>query len=902
MIGGFSMRFLYFELRNYAGIYNGMGLETIKIDFSKCRNVITLISGKNGVGKSTLLGAMNPLPDGTECFVEGQSAHKAMTIQDEDNIFEIHIRSDVNSNMVRQTNKAYIKKNGVELNPTGNVGSYKDIIFNEFELDANYVTLSKLSNEDRGLAMRTPSERKKFIASILNTIEVYNDINKALVKKVNIFKSYINNLDGKIKNIGDPTALYSALSSVEKRIKKLQKDKESSIAQRAEAMSFISTVDPNGQIQEEYQVIYNSIKEINSEIEKLPDVEEGTTIESLDEEYKEISKVLTKMQTKYDNLEEQKNKAISKKIDLENELDLESKKFENLKDGFEIENLKMSLEMLENSVNSLERKFNDAQIAYQTISRDEFVTIIDILKNIRENLQTIYSYNDEATILVACDAISDNKDLIAEKNKEVKENEEITNNIAELNGELEDIIKRLERVKQLDKRPKGCKIDNCPFLGDMIDTKNNMKKYEASVNKIQAEIQLQRNNKEANNIKINLYENAYQVFMQLKSVFNSLEGNKKLIKKFKTVSFFCDRNEMITRIRNMNPFNEIDELLTYVDLFNEAEDLKSMNNRLITLRADYKVALARQETIDLAEASLFKISKKISDLADDIRQIQSDMEVIRGQLTYQSENLIGISMIKENLERRKDLENKKAELKAKYEQIKGNISQIKMYLDKVNNIDGVINNIDQELPALEKERDQLNYASTNLATYTSELDLYKQKYNTVNTLKKYSSPTTGIQTLYMDMYMGKTLTMANELLGMMFEGEYQLLPYVVNESEFRIPFVGNGMPVDDISSGSTSQLCIIGTIMNLVLLYQASSRYNIVSLDEVDGGLDSHNRYDFIPTLYKLIAILGINQLIMISHNVEADMSNVDVIRLKGYETDGIDSSANIIYDYRNEK
>ena len=42
------------------------------------------------------------------------------------------------------------------------------------------------------------------------------------------------------------------------------------------------------------------------------------------------------MQTKYDNLEEQKNKAISKKIDLENELDLESKKFENLKSRIKI--------------------------------------------------------------------------------------------------------------------------------------------------------------------------------------------------------------------------------------------------------------------------------------------------------------------------------------------------------------------------------------------------------------------------------------------------------------------------------------------------------------------------------------------------------------------------------------
>ena len=239
------------------------------------------------------------------------------------------------------------------------------------------------------------------------------------------------------------------------------------------------------------------------------------------------------------------------------------------------------------------------------------------------------------------------------------------------------------------------------------------------------------------------------------------------------------------------------------------------------------------------------------------------------------------------------------DLKKQYQDIKDSIAKIKDYITRLDSIDMSLKNIEDELPALEQERDRLSYSLTNMNTYTAELEMYKEKYNVTNTLKKYSNPTTGIQTLYMNMYMGKTLTMANELLGMMFGGEYSLLPYVINESEFRIPFIGNGLPVDDISSGSTSQLCIIGTIMNLVLLYQASSKYSIVSLDEVDGGLDSHNRYDFIPTLYKLIEILNIKQLMMISHNIEADLSNVDVIKLKGYEDDDMDlSNVNVIYDY----
>jgi hypothetical protein len=141
--------------------------------------------------------------------------------------------------------------------------------------------------------------------------------------------------------------------------------------------------------------------------------------------------------------------------------------------------------------------------------------------------------------------------------------------------------------------------------------------------------------------------------------------------------------------------------------------------------------------------------------------------------------------------------------------------------------------------------------------------------------------------------------MANELLSMLFGGDYRLLPYIINENEFRIPFIGNGLTVDDVSRGSNSQKCMIGTIMNLVLLYQASTKYDIVCMDEIDGALDSYNRYEFINTVYQLIKILNINQLIMISHNIESDLSSVDVIKLKGYDNDPTTyQGANVIFDY----
>ena len=108
------MRIVYFKLVNYIGIFNGLGLHEIEIDFSKCRNTICCISGKNGSGKSTLMKALNPLPDGSDNFMEGFQAEKILSILDDGNTYTMHITSPVNSSGVRQVTKAFVTKNGTK--------------------------------------------------------------------------------------------------------------------------------------------------------------------------------------------------------------------------------------------------------------------------------------------------------------------------------------------------------------------------------------------------------------------------------------------------------------------------------------------------------------------------------------------------------------------------------------------------------------------------------------------------------------------------------------------------------------------------------------------------------------------------------------------------------------------
>ena len=222
---------------------------------------------------------------------------------------------------------------------------------------------------------------------------------------------------------------------------------------------------------------------------------------------------------------------------------------------------------------------------------------------------------------------------------------------------------------------------------------------------------------------------------------------------------------------------------------------------------------------------------------------------------------------------------------------------------KLNDLKQEIQRLTTEANPIIEEMQKLSGQLTLLESYYQEYQEYNVKYDMIEKIKKYCSPTGGgIQTIFMQLYMSKTWELSNQILGMLFGGEYQLLEFVINQNEFRIPFIGSGLEVDDISSGSTSQICIMGMVINLVLFYQASTKFNIARLDEIDGGLDHRNRFEFVNALYRIISILNIEQLFIISHSIETDTSSVDIIKLKGYpDYDDSSQLGNIIYDYSKE-
>ena len=210
----------------------------------------------------------------------------------------------------------------------------------------------------------------------------------------------------------------------------------------------------------------------------------------------------------------------------------------------------------------------------------------------------------------------------------------------------------------------------------------------------------------------------------------------------------------------------------------------------------------------------------------------------------------------------------------------------------------MINQISYTLDPLMKERDKLLHSVELIKDYQKDLAELQSNYDFIEKLKYYSSPTTGIQLVFMDLYMGKIIALANDLLKFLFNGKFEIQPFVINDSEFRIPCLGDGYLNDDISSMSSSQISMISMILSFALLHHSSTKYNIIKLDEIDGPLDYNNRLYFMDVLNNIMNIMNTEQCIMISHNSELQVGNSEVILLRHDERNMDYQRGNVIWSY----
>ena len=901
-------------LINYGGIYNGMHLYDITIDFSKCKNRIIVLRGDNGSGKSTIESSLKPLPDSNGSFITGKTAMKEIEYFDEtaNIIYSIKFLHECKPNGDRCNVKGYFKKIIVstgeicELNPNGNITSCKDIIFEEFQLDPNYITLTQLSSGNRGIADMRPADRKKYINSILSNTEVYNDIHKKLSKKSLTYKGLMGSIVSKLGTIGDKAQLEAELINLNNNIENLSIINTESIKNKASAEGSIKEIDIDGSI-------INTISKIDSDLIshekslKLLQIEIQKCSESLaskpsDYNYyctvEELTEDLNKLINEKSNLKDKINNLLETRELEASELSVKSAKLQSLNSGIDYTQCKSIIYNCKDRMSIIESKFSGIDV--DNISQDEFVSIIETLHNIQEELM---NYENSSIII---QVLQDTIPNIDSKINDIK------NRITNLSKELvkytrlfEEEERRKDLIKVLDNRPYNCDIDSCPFIENAIKAKkehiqtledhagvtfdNHIEVSKDNLDRLEDELSYLNDYKDASIFIENICKQISNFYKSLPKVLKDLQytSPKELI------------GNIYTKSSTVTLF---DHLYNLLDQANDIEEYKVLEKQLLKSEMEIKSLESQSEFIELLEKDINNIQTQLDKDSENINIYNSNIN----ELDYT------IEKYKNYIENRKqfdtisdkinkivnDINNLKTE-KVRYSD---SIEKINKYIDIIQQCDYLIKDSNDKLKPLLERREMINYQLNLMTQYIKELDEYKSMYNKIESLKYYSSPTTGIQLLFASMYMNKIMDNANRLLCNLFNGKFAFLPFIITENEFRIPVaVDDGINHEDITTMSSAEIMLLSMIISISLLSQTSTKLNIIVGDELDGPFDGDNRRGFFDILYKLMTLVSATQCVLISHNTELP-SDCDVIILKNENSSERGNvPGNVIWSYYNQ-
>ena len=904
------MRFASIYLSNYIGIYNGMNLYDIHIDMTKCKNRITIIRGDNGSGKSTLVKAMSLFPDSNDSFIPGMVARKEIILVDGNVYYKLSFIHGIKPNGDRDTTKAYITKTfnnqAVELNENGNVSSYKDILYSELGLDANFAALSQLSNEDRGLADKKPAERKRFVNSIISSLDTYNSIYKTLTKRSSNYKSMINAIVAKLNVLGDESALTSNLDSIESKINHLQDLKDRAVASLAKEQSIIALLDPDGSIQNLNTIITAELalaEKESSSIESIIDglvSSNGISLNSIKRDYKSVvdrkNSLIIQNQIARNNIES----LMRQKESEASELDQKIQRLATIQSRYSYETLVDKINSykaeLDNIQSELSSKVGVEDIT--SISKEEYILALETLRDLESYISSFKSCTDFSIIdsivseYVRTGCIPSRRDITGINSSKAS----VIESINRLSEERAIINSRLDILDKLKFRPSTCTDDTCEFIKEAVELSRSNPKDRLDY--IDSLIYSQRVIVDEYDKVLRENEAYNDAVNKFALIIREIDKNGAILSKMPNGDMFRNKALFFDRLISGYSFEYMSTIYSYIDLANLFDTYKQIASIYNEYKAELKVYESKAEIIDSLQHDIEKINRSISLIVEQIEPI--NQEIFDRDITIAKlQELEGVyDAIEMQLEKKSPIDEKTRDYRSKLIDNEKKMTSITAALNRSVSISEEINQYNFNLAPLMKERDKILHSVQMMRDYIKERDELQANYDFIETIKYYSSPTTGIQLVFMELYMGKIIALANELLALLFGGQFAIQPFVINESEFRIPCLGSGYLNDDISSMSSSQIGMISMILSFALLHHSSTKYNIIKLDEIDGPLDYNNRMFFIDVLNSIMDIMGTEQCIMISHNSELQVDNSDVILLKHDTSNNDYRRGNVIWSY----
>ena len=850
-------------LENFKNIKTGLKANRLEIDFSKRENTICLITGPNGMGKTSLLSCLTPfatlgnldIRENNQLILDKKPGYKKIVIMNGSD--EIDIEHFYSVNKDSHSVKSYFKLNGAELNPNGNVTSFKQIVNDILHIDMDYLKLIRLGDNVTNLIKLKATERKNFMSKMLPSVDNYLKYYKKVsgdVRDLNVVMSHLvdkmNKLsiedEDKYKNKIDE--LEDAIIYFDKEIESLQKE----IYEIEFKMTELSLPDNYSE----------ELRKIKKKESRYKDILEKTNTTN---QVVDIDDAKSKLEKYRNDLQF----SIAEKSFLEKENSTILNTLDEIYKGLDEYTSQKEEEIEKSNINSLKdylvkllEKHKDLQ-SYSglpfkaTFTKQELDDFVVALKNIQKELNVTYEFGD-GPIKEVIDLIDKNEDVPAyiTSNILASENDEQTSSQKTY---LDTLIDKYAKMKNYTP---GCEKE-CIYKKLWDDV---MSVREAKVSKIDKK----RKSVEYYQIMSVVYENIQNILSQFRDLGDFIKKlPKEYIDMFKT-------NIVFGHIKKCE--------LIY--------DEKKINN-IMSIMTEYDNFISLNEEIESVKCMISdkENNSRISILKNEIKKLHNKEEETREALENNTEKLQEtvdkISLLKNEIEFQEDFLGAMESYQDVYDSMNKLEKDINSY-DEFHKIkiekEHALSQYQKKKELILSEHDKMDRNLSEYKKLKKELKKCKEMYDDFVLLRSALSTKEGVPLLHIQMYLKDTKELANDLLDIVYGGDIMLDDFNISGDEFKMPYIKDGNVIPDISYASQGEQSFLNMAISFALSIQNLTEYNIPLLDEVDATFDQEKREKAIEVIEKQNEIIQSEQTFIISHNNMYDQYPVDVLDFSDFD------------------
>lgn len=853
------MKITYLRLKNFAAIDLTLHIKELEIDFTKMVNPILLFIGPIGSCKTYILSQLQPFAYmGNVDLRHGED----MIISDKDGEKEIHFQKsngdvyEIRHHYLRRKSnrqiKSYIEKNGVELNPSGLVTNFNEIIELEFGIDIGFLKILRLGSNVNNLVRLSHTNRKEFAVKLLSEIDDYiKDYKNATISSREC-NSELSIIVDKLKKFGDESAetrYKDDLWNIEKELEKLKQDLEKANQDLYTAKGKIES-----QVNSNIEIIRNKVINLNQS--------RNDVISQL----MQISKQMEKLKNVFIIVNDPKeyiNNLISKKNEKEKELAHLTGKLEVLSES--LENNKNLLKDLDNQILSLSVIDEEENIKNELSKAEEFVSHFNqyyedfnpkcTKAELLEDIALMQRIRD--LILTVRELSQPSRDMFYSAYKENKNPVEFcTDKMVKLKTEL-----NLCKVNKLHSDavlipPIGCdQFYICPYV------KAYGKEKFRSIYDIKKDI--------------DIVNEALKVCDSVKSLYTIISSRRNIFPY--TVIFDDVITDIVYGTMRFFDFDRSNATITFLERYEEWVKAKK---HIEQFKSQLNVIKQRKETMDK------NIIERRNSLFITIAKQQEDYDNLHKKKKKLKDSITNTEQIIEDAKTFYSLLDSKEKYKSSLQEIDNELIALDSKMELIKKFDEynkhmvqMINQIKSRIKELESQHFLVRVKLMEFKQLKEEKEKLTEKFNEVELIRNAVSGSKGIPLLYLNAHFSRARTIANRIISEVCGNYLQLERIIIDDKEFRIPYSKNGVVISDVLSASQGETSIISMALSFALIeeFVGSEGYNILLLDEIDGPLDIDIKSHLLRMLEKRMQVMNCEQLFMITHSPLFENYPVDV-------------------------